>query len=377
MAERSGYVSQPFVRDPRTMLDLMRLASADRSRSMLQRADARAQGIATIGQLIASALGGIRQEREQQAAAALKADQEAADRRQRQNEMGLREMAMQADAMQSERQAKRPFDIGGRLVDPSGDVLYEPPAEPEKPVNVGDRLVLPSSGEVRYEPPAETKPEPNPTEASLAMMAARGDKMAAQALATLRGMRQSATSGPRPLTQTAEAQIIQRLANQWGAANKPLKELDRQVALMDSGMEAVKRGDRAQGDQVVLVTFQKILDPPSVVRESEFMRSSAGQALMARVQGAYERLVSGGAGMKAEELQKFADLAREAAAAQRKAAGLDATRSRLGRTAQRYNIPEELIFDMPEQPASGGDTGEAVEEWISDGKGGFKPKGRS
>lgn len=185
----------------------------------------------------------------------------------------------------------------------------------------------------------------------------------------------SGGSGPRPLTQTAEAQIIQRLNTQWGAANKPIKELERQVALMDTGMEAVKRGDLAQGAQMVLVTFQKILDPPSVVRESEFMRSAAGQSLMNRVQGAVERLTKGGAGITAPELQKFADLAREAAKAQRNAANLDGTRKRIGGIADRYNIPQELIFDVDASvpdasPQPGGD----VEEWIDDGKGGFMPK---
>lgn len=153
------------------------------------------------------------------------------------------------------------------------------------------------------------------------------------------------SQGPRPLTQTAEAQIIQRLSNQWIAANKPMKELDRQVELMDAGMRAVERGDRAQGDQTILVTFQKILDPPSVVRESEYMRSAAGQSLMNRVQGAMQQLQTGGAKMKPEELKKFAALARDAAAAQRKAANMDGMRKRLGLTADRYNIPHELIFD--------------------------------
>lgn len=183
----------------------------------------------------------------------------------------------------------------------------------------------------------------------------------------------SGSSEPRPLTQTAEAQIIQRLSAQWGAANKPIKELERQVALMDTGMEAVNRGDMAQGAQMVLVTFQKILDPPSVVRESEFMRSAAGQSMMNRVRGAMDRLVKGGAGITVPELQKFADLARDAAKAQRTASNLDGIKKRLGGIASRYNIPAELIFDST--PEAGGDAGgEVVEEWVDDGKGGFMPK---
>lgn len=180
---------------------------------------------------------------------------------------------------------------------------------------------------------------------------------------------------PRPLTQTAEAQIIQRLNTQWGAAQKPIKELERQVALMDTGMEAVKRGDMAQGAQMVLVTFQKILDPPSVVRESEFMRSAAGQSLMNRVKGAAERLTQGGAGVTTPELQKFATLAREAASAQRTAANLDGVKKRIGGIADRYNIPGELIF---EETGMGGAAPAvapaAVEEWDFDAKGNLVKK---
>lgn len=181
---------------------------------------------------------------------------------------------------------------------------------------------------------------------------------------------QASSTGPRPLTQTAEAQIINRLSNQWITANKPLKDLERQVELMKTGMDAVNRGDLAQGAQMVLVTFQKILDPPSVVREAEFMRSAAGQSLMNRVRGAYERLTKGGAGVTAPELQKFAALADEAAQAQRRASGIDGVRSRLGRTAQRYNIPEELIFEAPEAA-----TPEVVEEWDFDANGNLVKKG--
>jgi len=164
----------------------------------------------------------------------------------------------------------------------------------------------------------------------------------------------------RPLSPTSESQIIQRLTKQWGDANKHLKELGRQVALMDVGLAAVESGERAAGDQIILVTFQKILDPPSVVRESEYMRSAAGQSLMDRVRGAYEQLTEGGAKMTVEQLKTFANFAREAAEMQTKAANLDGIRARIARTAYHYNIPEELIFDDDDTPVtpppSGGGT---------------------
>lgn len=155
-------------------------------------------------------------------------------------------------------------------------------------------------------------------------------------------------SGPRPMTQTAEAALITRLAKDWTAQSKPTRELERQVRIMDAGMDAVRRGDLSQGAQQVLVTFQKILDPPSVVRDSEFWRSANGQSMLNRVRGAMERLSKGGVGVTADELQKFAELARATAKAQQ-GSYLDRVKKRIGATADRYNIPQELIFEAPEE----------------------------
>lgn len=134
-----------------------------------------------------------------------------------------------------------------------------------------------------------------------------------------------------------------RLTTQWTNATKTAAELDRQLGIMKQGMEAAKRGDMAAGSQAVLVTFQKILDPESVVRESEYARSASGQALLARIQGAYDRLAKGGAGVPLAELQKFADLAEQmatGAGAHRKA-----VKARIARNADYFGIPQNLIFE--------------------------------
>lgn len=150
--------------------------------------------------------------------------------------------------------------------------------------------------------------------------------------------------GVQTLSPTSESNIVNRLTNQWAAAKKPAEELERQASLMKVGMDAARRGDLAQGSQAVLVTFQKILDPTSVVRESEYDRSAAGQSLMNRVAGAMEQLARGGAGIRLGELEKFHKLAEEAVKAQTNAY-LRATRERVGRTADRYNIPREIVFE--------------------------------
>jgi hypothetical protein len=47
--------------------------------------------------------------------------------------------------------------------------------------------------------------------------------------------------------------------------------------------------------QTILVTFQKILDPTSVVRESEYARSVAGVSALRRIEGAIQNFIKGGA----------------------------------------------------------------------------------
>ena len=58
-----------------------------------------------------------------------------------------------------------------------------------------------------------------------------------------------------------------------------------------------------------MVAFQKLLDPTSVVRESEYARSPEGLSLISRLEGQYTRLQQGGAGLRATDLKEFADTA--------------------------------------------------------------------
>lgn len=167
--------------------------------------------------------------------------------------------------------------------------------------------------------------------------------------ARLEQAQKAAAQGPT-LSPTAESNIINRLSNQWTAATKTTRELDRAINLMDTGLAAARRGDLAAGSQAVLVTFQKILDPTSVVRETEYDRSAAGQSVMNRVAGAFERLSQGGAGIRLGELEKFATLAKEAAQSQKGA--IEPIRERIGKTADRYKIPRELVVEGAATPAA-------------------------
>ena len=148
--------------------------------------------------------------------------------------------------------------------------------------------------------------------------------------------------GEAGLSPAGENTFLGRAAREWDKATEVRRSVDRQVRVMNSGLAAAARGDLAAGSQAVLVTFQKILDPTSVVRESEYARSASGQALLARAEGALEQLQKGGAGVPLAELTKFANLAKEIARATNEYE--NTVRSRLTKQAERYKIDPVLIF---------------------------------
>jgi hypothetical protein len=209
-----------------------------------------------------------------------------------------------------------------------------------------------AQGKVIAEAPAEQKA--TTLDQQLAAAYRANDQAEVGRILGLKAREAAATRAPQQppsdrLTLNQEALETERLAAQWKAAAAPGRALQRQVDNMDLGLAAARRGDMAAGAQAVLVTFQKILDPESVVRESEYARSAEGQALMSRMQGALEKLQKGGAGVPVADLEKFAELARGMARAQQGRA--EGTRKRIKKVAERYKIPTETIFDDAEPAA--------------------------
>ena len=123
------------------------------------------------------------------------------------------------------------------------------------------------------------------------------------------GLKHSGGAGSMTPYQTATT--TRNLRNDYSKIVAPSRAMRQQLNYMEQGIEAAKKGDLNSGSQAVLVTFQKILDPNSVVRESEYARSAAGLGLMQRIEGIIPRLTKGGPGVPLAELQKFADLARQ------------------------------------------------------------------
>ena len=170
--------------------------------------------------------------------------------------------------------------------------------------------------------------------------------------------------GRRQATDRAEVesfqfqtQQTQRLADEWAGERDSAREMQQQFAIMEAGLASFRSGNRPAGAQAVLVTFQKILDPESVVRESEYARSAAGLSALGRFRGFVEQLTAGGAGVPEDELAKFVDTAKDFLTATTR--GSDGVRRRLEASMATFRAngvtinPSEVFFDEPLNPTGG------------------------
>jgi hypothetical protein len=82
-------------------------------------------------------------------------------------------------------------------------------------------------------------------------------------------------------------------------AIKNANEIKRQFDNVTSTYNAYKSGKLGANaaDQALVTTLNKILDPTSVVRESEFARTATGQSLLKKIEGYIIKIGNGGSGL--------------------------------------------------------------------------------
>jgi len=111
----------------------------------------------------------------------------------------------------------------------------------------------------------------------------------------------------------------------------------------------------------IITAFNKILDPVSVVRESEYDRTAQGQSLIARLQGKVQNISEGGAGVTEETLKEAASIGKMYLEGARKSIELQNKRAQ-DMAAQfglnpdfvtsTYQDPTESV-DIPDNPTPG------------------------
>lgn len=75
-------------------------------------------------------------------------------------------------------------------------------------------------------------------------------------------------------------------------------------AANDEAIRAAQTGESSSAaDQALIISFNKMLDPTSVVREGEFARSTQGQSYLQQLQAKVDQAMRGGAGLSPETRQ--------------------------------------------------------------------------
>ena len=119
--------------------------------------------------------------------------------------------------------------------------------------------------------------------------------------------RNKSTSGSN-LTINQKIDAEMSLYSKVQAANKLQLEVVRNVngvnAMWSDFMKDPNQSLNAIS-QAIITSYGKILDPGSVVRESEYARTPEGLSLLSQAQGTLDKMVSGGAGLTTNNLREF------------------------------------------------------------------------
>ena len=114
------------------------------------------------------------------------------------------------------------------------------------------------------------------------------------------------TLGPAPEAEEPPLKdrlaMVRDLSSDWRKTTAPMEGLLAQADRMDIGFKMAQNGDLLAGSQAILISFNKLLDPTSVVRESEYARSESGQSALETLRGFVDRLAKGGSGVTLAEL---------------------------------------------------------------------------
>lgn len=95
---------------------------------------------------------------------------------------------------------------------------------------------------------------------------------------------------------------------------KAYQELGRQRTVMESTYDEYLKNKNKSSlqamDQAIIMTYNKIMDPTSVVRESEYARTPEGLSLMNRMSAYGDKIKRGGAGLTDEERRRIIEMAK-------------------------------------------------------------------
>lgn len=161
---------------------------------------------------------------------------------------------------------------------------------------------------------------------------------------------------PGGMTPTAEGNFVLSMQRSWDKTRSAEKEMNRQMIIMQQALQRFPT-DPVGGSEGIRVTFEKILDPISVVREGEYARQGQGLSLLHKLEGLSQKWFTGGGPVPEPALREMVGTA-EAFMAGLQGFNLK-EQKRMELTADRYKIPRDMVFgpaldDAPPPPPGPG-----------------------
>lgn len=114
------------------------------------------------------------------------------------------------------------------------------------------------------------------------------------------------------LTATDKNNLL-RVSNQFSGRPevKDFREMGRYLGNIDQAMkEARETNNFIAVDQTLINAFNKLNDPTSVVRESEYARTANDLKALSKIRGKWEKILSGGAGLTQDDRGAIARMAK-------------------------------------------------------------------
>ena len=146
------------------------------------------------------------------------------------------------------------------------------------------------------------------------------------------------------LTGAQQVSTQIQLQDRWRRETGALNTMAGQFNIMQAGLKRAQLvgGRLDPASQAILITFQKILDPGSVVRESEYNRSLGGQPFLDRLYGMGNRIAQGGPGITPEMLADYVKMAEDVLTAFN--SSVEVVRAQLTSSADMAGLKPENVF---------------------------------
>lgn len=145
----------------------------------------------------------------------------------------------------------------------------------------------------------------------------RVNALAAQIRSNEAGQNASASTTARmgaeatgPLSRSQQFTGITGLQKTWQDINAPMQMRREQLALMETAVQRFAK-DKIGSPETIRVTFEKILDPISVVREAEYARQTNGLSVGAKLEGLIQKWLTGGGDIPQDALNELVETARQ------------------------------------------------------------------